>query len=403
MLPESQKQNRIDISEKKPKVNQYYLVLSGRFKMAKYIALCILVIFLLTMVVLCRDEITVENLRYLFKDFEMGENVVVNTDNSITYDADPQVNIALYKGDLVISGSSNFTLCDLQGNNRLKEDSIFSNPVILTGEKYILVYGLSENTYAIYNTFSKLHTETFDYPIIAAALSDEGMYAIVTRTTEYRSVIYIYNKNFERVGAIYKDKYIVDVEFDSDGTKLLIASMYSSNGNYCTEIVNYTPYSDSASKTQSIENTMPIKTAYNKNGGYSVVSDSCILFYDGDYNLKKTFDFGTKIIPLTIEMTESYTTITYSENIVGEDIRVLVFDANGDEVVNASAAGLAKKTRTTENYVYILQNGSVCKVNNKDGSTVYYETEKNAHEMLLAGEDLVIVGFSDHVSKLKIQ
>ncbi|MBR6681754.1 MAG: hypothetical protein IKL40_02075, partial [Clostridia bacterium] len=401
--PESQKQNRIDISEKKPQVNNFYLVISGRFKTAKYITLCVLVIFLLTMVVLCRDEITVENLRYLFKDFEMGENVVVNTDSSITYDSDPQVNLALYKGDLVISGSTNFTLCDLQGNNRLSEDSLFSNPVILTGDKYILVYGLSENTYAMYNTFSKLHTESFDYPIIAAALSDEGMYAIVTRTTEYRSVIYIYNKNFERVGAIYKDKYIVDIEFNSDGTKLLIASTYSSNGNYCTELVNYTPYSNEASKTQIIENSMPIKVAYNKNGGYSIACDNCIYFYDSEYNHKSTFDFGTKILPLSIEMTNEHTTITYSENIVGEDIRVLVFDENGSTVVNASASGIAKKTRTTKDYVYVLQNGSVCRINNQDGSAVYYNTEKNAHEMLLVNDSLIVVGFTDHVSKLTIQ
>ena len=403
MLPESQKQNTINISEKKPQVNQFYLILSGRFKMAKYIALCILVIFLLMMVVLCRDEITVENLRYLFKDFEMGENVVVNTDNSITYDSDPQVNLALYKGDLVISGSTHFTLCDLQGNNRLSEDSLFSNPVILTGDKYILVYGLSENTYGIYNTFSKLHTETFDYPIIAAALSDEGMYAIVTRTTEYRSVIYIYNKNFERVGAIYKDKYIVDIEFNSDATKLLIASTYSSNGNYCTEIVNYTPYSDSASNVQNLENVMPVKIAYNKDGGYTVVGDSSIFFYDNGFNLKKTFDFGTKILPLTVELTESFTTITFSENIVGEDIKVLVFNADGEEIVNTYAEGLAKKTRTTDEYIYILQNGSVCRVNKTDGSAVYYNTEKNAHELLLVNDELVIIGFNDHVSKLKVQ
>ncbi len=403
MLPETQKQNRIDISEKKPKVNPYYLVLSGRFKTAKYITLCLLVVFLLTMVVLCREEITVENLRYLLKDFEMGENVVVNTDSSITYDADPQVNLALYKGDLVVSGSSRFTLCDLQGNNRISEDSLFSNPVILSKEKYLLVYGLSENTYAIYNTFSKLHTETFDYPIVAAALSDEGMYALVTRTTEYRSVVYIYNKNFERVGAIYKDKYIVDVKFNSDGTKLLIVSTYSSNGNYCTEIVNYTPYSESASKTHNVENTMPIKTGYNQNGGYSIVCDNCIMFYDKDYNLISTFDFGTQILPLTVEITDKFTVITYSENLVGEDIKVLVFDENGSTVVNTSAKGAAKKTRTNDEYVYILQNGSVCRINNQDGSTVYYETEKNAHELLLVNNELLVVGFSDHVSKLKLQ
>ena len=54
MLPESNKENKINITAKKPKVNSYFLVLSGRFKTAKYITLCFLVLFLLLAVVLFR-------------------------------------------------------------------------------------------------------------------------------------------------------------------------------------------------------------------------------------------------------------------------------------------------------------------------------------------------------------
>ena len=184
MLPEIKNQNRIEITEKKPTINPYFIVISNRFKTAKYITACILVVYLLAAVVLFRDEITVENLRYLFKDIEMGENSITESSDIIKYDADIQVQLATYKGDLVVAGSSYFYLCDLQGNKRLSENSTFSNPIVLTGDKYLLVYGLSEHTYTLYNAFAQLHTATTEYPISCAALSNKGMYAIVTRTSE---------------------------------------------------------------------------------------------------------------------------------------------------------------------------------------------------------------------------
>ncbi len=403
MLPESQKENKINISEKKPKVNMFFLVLSGRFKTAKYIALCVLVVFLLTMIVLFRSEITVENLRYLLKDFEAGENITAIGDGVITYDSDLQVSLTMYKGDLVIAGSSYFYLCDLSGNKRFSEDSIFSNPITLSSDKYLLVYGLSEYTYAIYNTFSQLHTETFDYPITSATISNNGYYAIVSRTAEYRSAVYLYNDSFDRIGAVYKDKYVMDVEFNSSGTELLITSMYSENGNYCTEIVNYVPFSEQPSSSVKVENSMPLVTGYNKEGGYSVVYDNKIEFYDSEFILYNKYEFGSKIVPVTTEITDSYTVITYNENIVGDNIKVLVFDINGNLILDTKANGHPQKTKTYNDYVYILLDGKICKMSINNGSLVYYVTEKNALELIVINDKSVLVCYSDHVSKISTE
>ena len=403
MLPESNKGNRISITDKKPKVNTYYLVLAGRFKTAKYIMICVLVVFLLLAVVLFREDITVENLRYLLKDFEIGDNINTTYNDTINYDADLQVKLALYKGDLVVAGSSYFFLSDLRGNKRLNEDSVFSNPIVLSSEKYLLVYGLSENTYTIYNTFSKLHTETLDYPISAAAVSDKGMYAIVTRSAEYRSVIYLYNEDFDRIGAVYKDKYVIDVKFNPDSSELLITSLFSDKGNYCTEIVNYVPFSETHSASKIIENSMPIVTGYNSDNGYSIIYDNKIEFYDSEYFLRNTYVYPANLIPITTEITKDYTVITYSENIVGDDIKVLVFNKSGELILDANANGQPKKIKCYTDCVYLLLDGNVCKISIVDGKTVYYDTEKNAMDILVVDEKNVLVCFSNHTSKLIVE
>ncbi len=403
MLPESQNEKKINISEKKPQVNPYYLVLSGKFKTAKLIVLCCLVVFLLATILLFREEITVDNFRYLIKDLEIGDNTGVNFKDEITYDSDTQIKLELYKGDIVIVGSSYFYLTDLQGNKRLNEGSKFSNPVVLSSDKYLLVYGLSETTYRIYNTFTALHTESFDYPITGAAVSDKGYYAIVTRTAEYRSVVYLYNESFERIGALYKDKYITDVAFNDDGSELLVVSLFTQNGDFATEIVNYVPFSDKPSSTLVVNGSMPIEASYNEDDGFSVIYHNKIEFYDSEYVLRNTYNFSANMVPITTCIDRKYTAVTYNENIVGDDIRVLVFDNSGKKVLDVQSQGQPKRIKILGDYVFVLLDGKLCKIDIKKSQTTYYDIEKNPIGLLLVNQKTALVYFSDHTSKVNVE
>ena len=272
--------------------------------------------------------------------------------------------------------------------------------MVLTGDKYLLVYGLSEHTYTIYNAFAQLHTNTMNYPISCAALSNKGMYAIVTRTSEYRSVVYLFNENFKQIGAVYKDKYVFDVRFNEEGSELLITSVYSKDGNYCTEIVNYVPYSETASSTLTTEGSLPLRTGYNSDGGYSVIYDDKIEFYDSEFVLRNTYSYPAGIIPLTAEICDDYTMIAYNENIVGDSIKILVFDSNGDIVLDINADGQAKKLRYDSDYIYVLFDGKLGKIDINKKTIQYYTTDRNAIELLVVNEKTVLVCFNDHTAKV---
>lgn len=403
MVPEVKNDNSISLAEKKPQTNSYFLVLSSRFRIAKYITICILVVFLLATTILFRDEITIENLRYLIKDFEIGDNINIYSTDTIPYDLDTQVDLELYKGDIVIAASSYFYLCDLQGNKRLSETSTFTNPVVLTSDKYLMVYGLSEYTYTLYNTFSKLHSETFEYPITGAALSDNGMYAIVTRSAEYRSVIYLYDENFKHIGSVYKDKYVIDVEFNHDGSELLITSVYSKNGNYCTEIVNYVPFSENASSSTEVEGSMVFKSGYNSDGGYSIIYDNKIQFYDSEFVLRNTYEYPVGLVPITTEISKEYTIISYSENIVGDNTNVVLFNAGGEIVLSVDIEGQTKQIKSIDGFLYILLDGEICRVNIANGEKKFYKTERNAIELLVVDEKTLMACFSDHTSRISLE
>lgn len=50
----------------------------------------------------------------------------------------------------------------------------------------MIVYDLGGNYYSVYNSLEKLSEKFTAYPIAAAAGTDNGMYAVLTRSAEYK-------------------------------------------------------------------------------------------------------------------------------------------------------------------------------------------------------------------------
>ena len=396
MLPAAKK---TDTEKKNSDQSAFYYALSARFKIAKYVVTVILVLFLLTMVAVFRNEITVENLRYLAKDIELGENIAYVSKNVIYYDADKQINLKLFKGDICIAGSTSFVLCDMQGNRLLSETSLFSNPVVLTGDKYLLVYGLSENTYAVYNTFSKLHTETFEHPITGAALASDGHYAIVTKASDYLSVIYIYNQNFEQIGKISKDKYVMNVKFNSDSSELLIVSTYPDDGEYCAEVMAIAPLSDNASYSGELRNVIPLVSGYYSDGGYCVFCDKKAFFFDSELFLRNTYDYAGRS-PSFAAVFEKNAVLSYRQNIVGNESGVLLFDVSGNVRHELTVDGSVKKACCGEKYIYLLLDEKVCRIDPVSGDLDYVTVDDNPIEILLGKNETVLVCYSNRTIKI---
>ena len=79
----------------------------------------------------------------------------------------------------------------MQGDTLLSVSKTNSSPILLTSDKYILVYNAGGNSFQIYSTVSCLYEDTFDYAISCAALNDNGMFLVATKSREYRSVVHV--------------------------------------------------------------------------------------------------------------------------------------------------------------------------------------------------------------------
>ena len=233
--------------EKQP--NRRYKRLSVAVGLLKYVVITLFFLFFMTMTFVYSSEINVENFRYILKDMNLKIPTGIEEYGDIYYVADIEQSFAVYRDDFVCVGRSSLEVVDMTGRQVQSTELKYINPRLVTGGKYMLVYDLSNTHYGIFNTFSELHGEALEYPISDADINDEGYYLIVTRDTEYKTAVYVYNKEMKRVYTYQSnERYIYDAHLENDGSFTLYAAD-AENGSFRSEIIKGNIRSDQVDVT----------------------------------------------------------------------------------------------------------------------------------------------------------
>lgn len=383
-------------------INHYYMDISRRYKTAKFLTVFILIVFVLGMMAANRDDITVEGFQYLMRYLDIDSNIYSYTSDSIkiSYSTDKEINFDEFRGDFVIADSTAVNIYSLSGMNILSESSFISNPVIRSSGRHLLVYDLGGNSYALYNSFSKLYGETLPYPITGAANSDDGLYALVTKTQEYRSAVYIYNRKHELISRILKDKLVMDVSIKPDGSSILIVSAFNLDGDFQTEIMTCDPFSDSAAVLITHEDLMPLRAHYYEDG-FTVLCDNKLLFYTDGGILKNQYGYNGDI-PAYSLITDDHAFIAFSENVVGDAHRLLIFDSNGIQTGEQTIDGQIIKLLCVENNLFVLTATNIIKTEMNGSSAETYPIEKNSIDLIAADNNTLFLCYPSYAVSINI-
>lgn len=263
----------------------YYVKLSRISRFWRYIITFSLLIFAVGMTFLFSDEITAENFGLLLRNVSFsfpGENVEFTT---VRYDADLAMDYGAYKEYFAVATTTGVRLYDHRGNIALDEKLSMTEPTLDTGDKYLLAYDCDGYSYAICNSISLLYSGKEEYPIYCADMSDEGSYLLVSMSSNYRSHIKVYNRNFKQTRSLTVDRYPLSVKLcDGGQTMLYVSYTISATGM----LQGYVNLYDLSSKTQLLfEKTyesMPLHAVVFEDGA-AVVFKEGIRFYNrfGEY------------------------------------------------------------------------------------------------------------------------
>ena len=199
-----QKKVRSVVRQKAPSpdtpVNEYYETVSERLGVAQVILYLLLLAFTVVSLLANTGLITYQNFYYFFKDLgASAEAVDVLHNDAVSYPADSDQSFTLYRKGVAIAGNASVTVFSSSGRQLLTDNVVFQSPVTVGSGKYLLVYELGGTQYALYNTYTRVYSGNTERPITGADISSSGTYAIVSDSSEYNSIVEVYNSNFHRI------------------------------------------------------------------------------------------------------------------------------------------------------------------------------------------------------------
>ncbi|MBR6558705.1 MAG: hypothetical protein IKT70_06800 [Clostridia bacterium] len=386
----------IKTPKKVEKVNEYYLKLSGRMRVLKYIVGIILVAFTVVMMLIFRESITYENMQYMLRDLSAARHD--STFSVVNFKKGGVVSAGVYRGELIALGKKNLSLYSLGGTGILDQTVNFSVPRVETSDKYFLVYDREGKGYSVYNSYSKLFSETFDYTVTDADICDSGIYAVVTSTREYPYAVYLYSKDFKRIGEYYKNKHLMDTVLSDKGDLILLLSFYASGGDFVTE-VSICSTTDDFEKTVTLSGVMPISASFTDDGRIIVVTDGGVHICSLGGDKIETVSLARDILSGFCFGTNSAAVM--SKKTVGDsECTVQLFDNVGKVLYNHVFKGDIIDSIISDDVLYLLYDDGVVSID-PDGGVRYGSCKSGGLSILVSdrtgtdGSARIIVCYPD--------
>ena len=267
-LPEED-QTSIDFSA--PSV-PYYTDLARRFRLAQLILYVVLFVFLVTAVLSSRERITYANLYYLVKDINAASHMAEDAADRLDY-ALSAVSPAMtrYRGGLVIVGDSEVTVLSGSGRQTLDAQVDYAAPAVAASEKYFLTYGRGETSFSLFNAFTRVHSETTEYPVYGAAVADDGSFILLTRSAKYTSRVVFYDRFCKVRASYYLTGYALSVTVSPSGDFAAVTSVEDVNGRMTSKVNLFRLTGTISNETVTVENSVASLCAFTAEDRVAVV------------------------------------------------------------------------------------------------------------------------------------
>lgn len=273
--------------------NPYHAAIARGYHIAQLTLFSILACFTILSMLIRSDDVTYENLFYLFQDIHAAFDSTDVTFTTLVYDADETQNFATYRGGLAVAGESGLTVFTATGRQTLTQSLRMTSPRLLTSSRYILVYEQGGEDFSVYNSFSRLHTGELQGQISCAALSDAGWIALAAQKEGGSAVISVFDKNFNLKTEFFKNAYATSLALNHDGDLLAVVLTEAVGGVYLTRVELYRPGTDTLLHAWEFTDLFPLSCSF--------ADDDTLYLCATDRMLVLTRD-GTTAVDMPFEM-----------------------------------------------------------------------------------------------------
>ena len=339
----------------------YYANVSVAYKITQRLLVLLLVVFLIFSFVTNINNITYNNFFYLIKDFSNAIDIESSNYDTLSYPSNPRHFFALYRGGLTVVNPSSICVFTATGRNTLNAQSGFSSPCIEATDKYFLIYDTADTAFSIYNSFVRIYSETLEYPITDACFANNGYFAVVTRDIGHKSLVHIYDDDFDRLFTVPStsiNKFVFDIDIDDRSQNIAICYYDIGNGTGKTEIVVRKLSDMSIVEEIVLDSEFPISAKFIGDSSLALITDTATSIYNKKFDQIEKYSYGSSNLT-GYNINEYGVSVSYTKN---SQTFFVVHNASGELIFDQAINDNVNDVALFENYGFLRTDSGVIRI-----------------------------------------
>lgn len=379
------------MAENNGKNENTYANTHSRIKKVRYLVIVLLLIFVVLAVLFYREDLTVENFRYLMKYVDVKPVTFGSNENTqIDFESDSATVTGSFKEDLVVLTKTSIKIYDLSSTEILTDSHSMTSPALALGDRFFAVYDVGAKYVAIYNSFSKLWSNTFDYPVYEVALDDKGNFCVVTAEKDHTSALKVYNSNFENIFNWRSvDKYSLCADIfngDSDKVYMAVGTLKNTTvGDLLSEVVVLSTDSNKVVASLDFNSELIMDIKFNSAGNIVCLTDRALRIISPSGEVLSDYSFNSKALR-KFETGGEWSALLLNENLVGKNHTLIIFGANGDTYMVNSINSEITDICVSDSFAFLLGVEDITVIDLKGKNAKTYSSERSYRSVELLDE-----------------
>ena len=371
--------------------NEYYENISVGLGILQVILYLSLFAFVVLSFLANTNLITYQNFYHFFQDLNASaERVDVFTHDSISYPTDQEQSFTLYRKGLAVAGNTGVTIFSATGRQLVSEGIQYNDPVAVGSGKYLLVYERGGKQYSLYNANTQMHAGETTYPISGAAVSDSGMYALISSASDANSAVYLYNNRFALINIYKKGGNVLDVAISPDGDRIALVTVSPNAGGVSTSVMLAQPGKGEAIAERTIASSIGIQCHFTDSGKLAVMCTTGVAYISRNGELDFFYDFDGKI-PTSVELCGAGAAICLKKSAISEKNIIIIFDKSGKIVYNDVTDQKVDQLAYQEGVLFWTDYNGVTRIDLRSGETGFEGCATDGKKMLCVDEKEVLL------------
>lgn len=371
--------------------NEYYENISAGLGILQVVLYLSLLAFVVISFLTNTRLITYQNFYHFFQDLNASaERVDIFSHDSLSYSTDEEQSFTLYRKGLAVAGNTGVTIFSATGRQLVSHGIQYNDPVAVGSGKYLLVYERGGKQYSLYNANTQMHAGETEYPISGAAVSDSGMYALISSANDANSAVYLYNNRFSLMNAYKKSGNVLDVAISSDGKRIALLTVTPVGGGVSTSVMLAEPGKGNAIAEKEIATSVGTQCHFTKSGKLAVLTTTGVTYLSNNGEVEFFYDFEGKI-PATAELSEDGVAICLKKTAISEKNIIIIFDKSGkivyNDVIQQSILSLAYR----EGVLFWTDYSGVSQLNLESGELAFVEYAADGKKLLAVNDKEILL------------